>query len=220
MQSRQARSNSLSCVVRPNSSSVLILLWLLYHLHLFAFHHFRTITHLSIYLRDDYWSQRIWLGSWDSVGSGNMSHCRTSLSFNTQVKDSSLEELPCERKINVVWIFDPWECFPFWIVCEMLNELHICSKMGHPVLYDSDSYFQEMRQSDPINQALSFRPVSMLHPTKWFGILLNCAELKFGPYTSNLWEQVKSESWNSPTLHCLTAFAKWKYCLYSHVCWM
>ena len=30
----------------------------------------------------------------------------------------------------------------------------------------------------------------------------------------------KSESWNSPSLHCLAVFPTWQYCLYSHVWWM
>ena len=29
----------------------------------------------------------------------------------------------------------------------------------------------------------------------------------------------QSESWNSPTLHCLAVFPTWQYCLYSHVWW-
>ena len=30
----------------------------------------------------------------------------------------------------------------------------------------------------------------------------------------------KSESWNSPSLHCLAVLPTWQYCLYSHVWWM
>ena len=30
----------------------------------------------------------------------------------------------------------------------------------------------------------------------------------------------KSESWNSPNLHCLAVFPTWQYCLYSLVWWM
>ena len=30
----------------------------------------------------------------------------------------------------------------------------------------------------------------------------------------------KSESWNSPNLHCLAVFPTWQYCLHSHVWWM
>ena len=30
----------------------------------------------------------------------------------------------------------------------------------------------------------------------------------------------KSESWNSPSLHCLAVLPTWQYCLYSHVWWI
>ena len=30
----------------------------------------------------------------------------------------------------------------------------------------------------------------------------------------------KSESWNSPNLHCFAVFPTWQHCLYSHVWWM
>ena len=30
----------------------------------------------------------------------------------------------------------------------------------------------------------------------------------------------KSESWNSPSLHCLAVFPTWQYCLYSQVWWI
>ena len=30
----------------------------------------------------------------------------------------------------------------------------------------------------------------------------------------------KSESWNSPSLHCLAVFSTWQYCLYSQVWWI
>ena len=36
--------------------------------------------------------------------------------------------------------------------CEVLNELHFCSYTSLPVLYHSDSCFQELRRTDPINQ--------------------------------------------------------------------
>ena len=81
--------------------------------------------------------------------------------------------------------------------------------------------------------------ISTQYPKRWFQTLLNCAKLKFVSYTSNLSEQMydfrkrtmfvqkcifessrspaKSESWNSPNLHCLAVLPTWQYCLYSHV---
>ena len=37
-------------------------------------------------------------------------------------------------------------------LCEELNELHVGSDTSLPVLHDSDTCFQELRRSDPINQ--------------------------------------------------------------------
>ena len=34
------------------------------------------------------------------------------------------------------------------------------------------------------------------------------------------WSPAKSESWNSPSLHCFAVFPTWQYCLYSHVWWI
>ena len=56
--------------------------------------------------------------------------------------------------------------------------------------YDSDSCFQELRRSDPIYREQVIHPTSILHPKKWFLILLNCAKLKFVSCTSNSLEQM------------------------------
>ena len=62
---------------------------------------------------------------------------------------------------------------------------------GSPVLDYSDTCFrEELPRSDPINQVRENRPTSILHPKKWFMILLNCAKMKFVSYTSNLSEQM------------------------------
>ena len=66
----------------------------------------------------------------------------------------------------------------------------MCSLTGRPVLSGSDSYSQELQRSDLINQVREYHPTSILHPKKWFLILLNCAKLKFVSYTSNLSEQM------------------------------
>ena len=52
MQSRQARSDPSSCMVRSNSSSALILLWLFLHLHLLVF--------FSTSLQDYWWNWNGW----------------------------------------------------------------------------------------------------------------------------------------------------------------
>ena len=43
-------------------------------------------------------------------------------------------------------------------LCEVLNELHVCSLTGLPGLYYSDSCFQELRRSDSTNQAQGYHP--------------------------------------------------------------
>ena len=111
------------------------------------------------------------------------------------------------------------------IKCESTRKCDVWSVLF--TLYASDSCSQELQRSDPINQVREYHPASILHPKKWFRILLNFAKLKFVSYTSNLSEQMydfqklnvppevdfessrspaKSESWNSPNLHCLAVF--------------
>ena len=126
-------------------------------------------------------------------------------------------------------------------MCEVVNELHVCSLTSRPVHCDSNSCSQELQRSDPINQERDNRLTSILHPKRWFPILLNCAKLKFVSYTSNLLEQMydfqkrsvppevdfessrspaKLESWNSPNLHCFAVLPTKQNCSYSHVWWM
>ena len=71
----------------------------------------------------------------------------------------------------------------------MLKEPHDGSYTSLPVLDYSDSCFQELVRSDPINQVRVDHPISILHPRKWLLILLNCAKLKFVSHTSNWLEQ-------------------------------
>ena len=72
----------------------------------------------------------------------------------------------------------------------VLHDPQVGSCTGLSVLDYSDACFlEELRQSDPINQARVFRSTSTLRPKKWFPILLNCAKLKFVSYTSNCLEQ-------------------------------
>ena len=58
-----------------------------------------------------------------------------------------------------------------------------------PFYHGSELCFQGLKQSDPINQERESRLISILHPKRWFLILLNCAKLKFASYTSNWLEQ-------------------------------
>ena len=58
------------------------------------------------------------------------------------------------------------------------------------VLDHSDAFSREdLWRSDSMNQVRVYRPSLILHPKKWFLILLNCAKLKFVSGTSNWLEQ-------------------------------
>ena len=188
----------------------------------------------------------------NSVGSGNMSHCRASSLYDhldhcfvvfKHIQQSFLMRgvVVWGNKINIVQTIDHSHEISFvFELCEVLNEPHVGSYTGLPVLGYSDACFrEELRRSDPINQVRVYRPSLILHPRKWFLILLNCAKLKFVSYTYNWLEkmydfhkctmflqkwilnpQEKSESWNSPSLHCFALYPTWQYCLYSLAQWM
>ena len=105
-------------------------------------------------------------------------------------------------------------------------------------------YFQRQKQLDPTIPEQANHPISVLCPQRQFQILLNCEKQLFVSCTSNLLEQMydcqkkkkhnvppevdfessrspaKSESWNSPNLHCSAVFPTWQYCLYSLVWWI
>ena len=140
-----------------------------------------------------------------------------SLSSHTYNKASWCEDWTFERTRSTLSksLITLRDCLRPWFVWGQTT--------GLLVLYGSELYFQGLKQSDPTNQEREYRPTSMLHPKKWFLILLNCAKLKSVSRTSKLLEQmydfhthnvpsevdfessrfpVKSESWNSPSLHC------------------
>ena len=110
-----------------------------------------------------------------------------SLFSNTYNKASWWEDLTFEGKSSLSKSL----ITPFFDLCEVLNELHVCSQTGLSFLHDSNACFQELRRSDPINQVRRYHPTSILHPKKWFLILLNCAKLKFVSYTSTDWNRCR-----------------------------
>ena len=72
----------------------------------------------------------------------------------------------------------------------MENRFHLCSQRVSPFCNGSESCFQEMEQSDPINQEREYHPTSILRPKRWFLILLNCEKQQFVSCTSNWLEQM------------------------------
>ena len=97
----------------------------------------------------------------------SVSRCPMSWCFGAVCRTQTLRSPHPINREQVVLVFE---------LCEVLSELHVCSWTGLTVLYDSDSRFQELRRSDPINQVRGYHPTSILHPKKWFLILLNCGE--------------------------------------------
>ena len=92
------------------------------------------------------------------------------------------------NKINIVWINNHSMSFLLrWkFVRSCTNQF-----VGLTVLDYTDTCFrEELRRSDPINHVRVYRPYLVLHPRKWFLILLNCVKLRFASHTSNLLEQM------------------------------
>ena len=159
-----------------------------------------------------------------------------SLSSNTYNKASWCEEKTFQgiNKINDVQIIDHFSRLLAFVNCARCwTNFTFVLLSSRPVLYGSDACFQERQRSDPTNQEQrEYHLTSILHPKKWSLILLNCAKRKFVSYTSNWMEQMhdfqkthnappevdfessrspaKSESWNSPSLHCLAVFPTWQ----------
>ena len=138
----------------------------------------------------------------NSVDSGNMSHCRTSSFYDhldhcfrclqTHTTKLSDEKIGRLRELNKHFP-NHGSFFEIACVCESCeveNKFHACSTTGLPVLYGSDSCFQELKRSDPTDQEREHHPTSILHPKNRFLILLNCVKLKFVSCTSNLLEQM------------------------------
>ena len=176
----------------------------------------------------------------NSVGSGNVSHCGTS-AFNDHL-DYSFIVFEHTQQSFLMRRLDNWGN-TINILQHVDLPLEICDFFQYqqvaPFCLKSKSRFQKQTQLDPIIPEQANHPISIQCPKRWFQILLNCAKHQFVSYTSNLWEQMydfqqctmlfqkwisnlqdlpaKSESWNSPSLHCLAVLPTWQYCLYSHV---
>ena len=130
----------------------------------------------------------------NSVGSGNMSHCRAS-SLDDHLDDSfivfkDLQQSFLTRRIdvwrnktNIVQIINLSINFSFAL------EIYT----GLSVLDYSDACFrEELWRSDAVIPSIQ-SPTSK----KWFLILLNCAKLKFVSYTSSWLEQKRVASENT-----------------------
>ena len=180
----------------------------------------------------------------NSVGSGNMSHCRTSSLYDhldhcfvvfKHIQQSFLmRRLDVWRnKINIIQIVDH-------SLRLLAPVIRMMQTTGLPFYHGSELCFQGLKRSDPINQEREYHPTSILRPRKWFLILLNCAKLKFVSCTSNWLERMTSQNAQCSThsrfwvlkISCTIGVLRqsqsalfgsvptWQYCPYSHVWWM
>ena len=151
-----------------------------------------------------------------------------SLSSNTYNNASWREDWTFEgtESIFSITLIFPWIFFRVGN-CEVLQELSPSPQNKSEISW---------QRSDPRSQVRVYRPSLNLHPKKWFLNLLRCAKLKFVSYTNVCLPKMhnvhlkwilspqdllqKSESWSSPSLHCLAALPTWQYCLNSHVWWI
>ena len=120
--------------------------------------------------------------------------------------------------------------------CEVENKLHVYSTTGLPVLFGSDACFQDPASRagmpsnlNPASKEMISDSVELCETEVCFLHIQLIGTNVWLPKTHNVPPEVdfessrspaKSESWNSPSLHCLAVFPTWQYCLYSHVWWM
>ena len=70
------------------------------------------------------------------------------------------------------------------------------------------------------DQEREYHPTSILHPKKWFLTSHSYNHVPPEVDFKSSKSPAKSESWNSPSLHCFAVLPTWQYCLYAHVWWM
>ena len=109
-------------------------------------------------------------------------------------------------------------------------------------IWNTRNISKEQKQFDTIIPEQTNHPISVLCPERWFQILFELWETdvcflhiqlmgtyvwlpkKHSVHTEVDFESSRSpektESWNSPNLHCIAVFPTWQYWLYSHVWWI
>ena len=139
-------------------------------------------------------------------------------------------------------LITPWDCFSFWIVwgVERTSRLFINGSLRSLWLW----YVFSWRTATIRSHKSSAGIPSNLNPASK-GMISDSVELcetevcflHIQLIGTNAWRPkmhnappdvdfessrslARSESWNSPSLHCLAVLPTWQYCLYSHVWWM
>ena len=163
-----------------------------------------------------------------SVGSGNMSHCRASSLYKNldhcfvvfkHIQQSFLVRRidVWGNKINIVQIIDHSMRLLSFLNCVRCWTNFTLVRTGLTVLYYSDSCVQERRPSNlnPASEEMisysvelcetevRFLHIQLIGTNVWLPKMHNVPpEVDFESSRS----PAKSESWNSPSLHCLALF--------------
>ena len=182
-----------------------------------------------------------------SVGPGNMSRCGTSSFYDHldhcfvvlkyRQQSCLMRRLDVwGKKINIIQIIDhSIRLLSSLKFCEVLNELHVCSTTGLPVLSwfwvasprTETITFYKSRAGTPSNlnpaskemisdsvelfeTEVCFLHIQLIGTNVWLSKTYSVPpEVDFESSRS----PAKSESWNSPNLHCCAVFPTWQYCL-------
>ena len=166
-----------------------------------------------------------------------------SLSSNTCNKASWWEDLTLEEIKSTLSksLITPWDCFRFWMVwgVERTSRLFINGSLRSLWLWLVFPRTTTIRSHKPsagipsnLNPAskemisdsdelceteVCFLHIQLIGTNVWLPKTHNVPpDVDFESSRS----PAKSESWNSPSLHCLAVFSTRQYCLYSHVWWM
>ena len=167
-----------------------------------------------------------------------------SLSSNIYIKASWWEELTFEGIKSTLSksLITPWDCFIFWIVwgVERTSRLFINRSPRSLILWfvfprtatirshksraagipSNINPASEEMISDSVELCQSevcFLHIQLIGTNVWLPKMHSVPpDVEFETSRS----PAKSESWNSPSLHCVAVLPTWQYCLYSQVWWM
>ena len=178
----------------------------------------------------------------NSLGSGDMSHCRTS-AFNNHLDHcfvvlNHIQQTFLMRRLDV-WVNTvnsiqrvslPWRSLTS--VNDNKASRSLCS-LSH-VSWNRNIRSHNSREKSPSNLNLVSKEmisdsVELCETAVCFSHIQHIGSNVWHPKTHNVHPEVdfessrspaKSESWNSPRLHCVAVLSTWQYCLYWHVWWM
>ena len=108
-----------------------------------------------------------------------------------------------------------WLSYIFGFVCFVLTKSKR-SSAGIPSMRKPASREITSASVEPCESEVCFLHIQLIGTNVWLPKMHNVPpDVDFEASRS----PAKSESWNSPSLHCLAVFPTWQYCLYSLVWW-